>query len=190
MRSLALLAVLRPALALAGTITSGPTPEEQAKAAKAQAAKAEPAKKPPAKKAPPKKKPPEGKAPAAQPEAEDAPPAVPSRPSSAKENFRKANPCPSTGRSSGSCPGYEVEHMNPPACGGADSPGNMQWVQASAARKKGAPECKTRWGRSPEGPALMSLDRSRPGRRAFRRRDSRLGVGARRCNPRPGRGAP
>ena len=152
-RSLALLAVLLPALALAGTITAGPTPEEQARAAKAQAAKAKQPKKPPAKKAPakkppPKKKPPAAKAPAPAPRptpaAEDAPPAAPVRPSSAKDNFRKANPCPSTGRSSGSCPGYEVEHMNPPACGGADSPGNMQWVQASAARKKGAPECKTR----------------------------------------------
>jgi outer membrane biosynthesis protein TonB len=156
-RSLALLAVLLPALALAGTITTGPTPEEQAQAAKAQAAKAKPAKKPPAKKPPPKKKPqatkpPAVKAPATQPapkpalapEPEDGPPAGPARPSSAKENFRKAYPCPSTGRSSGSCPGYEVEHMNPPACGGADSPGNMQWVQASSARKKGAPECKTR----------------------------------------------
>ena len=138
MRSLALLIVLLPALALAGTITTGPTPEEQAQPAKAKQPKKPPAKKPPAKKAP------ATKAPAAQPAAVDAPPAAPVRPSSAKENFRKANPCPSTGRSSGSCPGYEVEHMNPPACGGADSPGNMQWVQASAARKKGAPECKTR----------------------------------------------
>jgi hypothetical protein len=141
-RSLALLTVLLPALALAGTITTGPTPEEQAKAAKAEPAKAKKPKKPPAKKAPPKKattaKPPAAK-PA--PEPEDG---LPAGPSSAKENFRKANPCPSTGRSNGSCPGYEVEHMNPPACGGADSPGNMQWVQASAARKKGAPECKTR----------------------------------------------
>jgi hypothetical protein len=132
-RSLALLAALLPVLALAGTITTGPTPEEQARAAKAQAAKKAPAKKPPPKKAPPKPT----------LEAENIP-AAPARPSSARENFRKANPCPSTGRSSGSCPGYEVEHMNPPACGGADSPGNMQWVQASATRKKGSPECKTR----------------------------------------------
>ncbi len=129
MRSLALLAVLLPSLALAGTITTGPTPEEQAREAKAEAAKAKQPKKAPAKKPPPKK---------------GAPPAPTARPSSAKENFRKANPCPSTGRSSGSCPGYEVEHMNPPACGGADSPGNMQWVPASATRKKGAPGCKTR----------------------------------------------
>jgi outer membrane biosynthesis protein TonB len=153
-RSLALLAVLLPALAFAGTITTGPTPEEQAKAAKTQAAKAQPAKKAPAKKPPPKatkSKTPAAKAPATQPapkpamapEPEDGPPASPARPSSAKENFRKAYPCPSTGRSSGSCPGYDVEHMNPPACGGADSPGNMQWVPASATRKKGAPECKT-----------------------------------------------
>ena len=147
MSSLALLVVLLPALALAGTITTGPTPEEQAQAAKKPAAK----KKPPPKKAT-KSKPPAVKAPATQaapkpapvPAPEDGLPVGPARPSSAKENFRKAYPCPSTGRSSGSCPGYEVEHMNPPACGGADSPGNMQWVQASAARKKGAPECKTR----------------------------------------------
>jgi hypothetical protein len=129
-RSLGALAVLLPALALAGTITTGPTPEEQAQAEKreadARAKQKAPPKKPPAKKAAP------------------PPPATKTSPSaSARDNFRKANPCPSTGRSTGSCPGYEVEHMNPPACGGADSPGNMQWVASSAVRKKGA-ECKTR----------------------------------------------
>ena len=138
-RSLCVLAVLLPALALAGTITTGPTPEEQAEAEKreadARARQKAPSKKPPARKAAGK---PAAKPPAA---AQAAPPRAPS--SSARDNFRKANPCPSTGRSTGSCPGYEVEHMNPPACGGADSPGNMQWVASSAARKKGA-ACKTK----------------------------------------------
>jgi hypothetical protein len=54
----------------------------------------------------------------------------------ARHDFRKSHPCPSTGKSSGSCPGYVIDHVTPLKRGGADSPNNMQWqTQADAKRK-------------------------------------------------------
>lgn len=46
-------------------------------------------------------------------------------------------PCPSTGRTRGVCPGCEVDHVLPLACGGADDPSNMQWLTKEANRAKG-----------------------------------------------------
>jgi hypothetical protein len=43
--------------------------------------------------------------------------------------FRKANPCPSTGKTTGPCPGWVVDHAWPLCAGGADDPSNMQWEQ-------------------------------------------------------------
>lgn len=54
----------------------------------------------------------------------------------AKHEFKKAHPCPSTGRSSGSCPGYVIDHVTPLKRGGADAPSNMQWQTKEAARQK------------------------------------------------------
>jgi hypothetical protein len=48
------------------------------------------------------------------------------RSTAAKNAFKHEHPCPSTGRSSGSCPGYVIYHFNPIECGGADAPFNMQ----------------------------------------------------------------
>jgi len=42
--------------------------------------------------------------------------------------WRETNPCPSTGRTSGRCPGYEVNHKVPLFCGGADAPRNLEWL--------------------------------------------------------------
>ena len=58
------------------------------------------------------------------------------RSASAKAAFKKANPCPATWKTSGSCPGYVVDHIRPLACGGADAPENMQWQTAAAAKEK------------------------------------------------------
>lgn len=58
-----------------------------------------------------------------------------------KASFRKNHPCPSTGRTTGACPGYEVDHVKPLACGGADSAVNMQWLSSKENRAKGAREC-------------------------------------------------
>jgi hypothetical protein len=50
--------------------------------------------------------------------------------------FKKAHPCPSTGKASGSCPGYVIDHVVPLKRGGADTPGNMQWQTEGAAKAK------------------------------------------------------
>jgi len=42
--------------------------------------------------------------------------------------FMAANPCPATGRGSGACPGFEVDHIWAICAGGADHPSNMQWL--------------------------------------------------------------
>jgi hypothetical protein len=54
----------------------------------------------------------------------------------AKRGFRKVNPCPSTGKTSGPCPGYVIDHISPLKKGGADSPNNMQWQTIEAAKEK------------------------------------------------------
>ena len=54
----------------------------------------------------------------------------------AKSDFQKQNPCPSTGKSSGSCPGYVTDHVTPLKRGGADAPNNMQWQTTAAAKQK------------------------------------------------------
>lgn len=54
----------------------------------------------------------------------------------AKDEFKKISPCPSTGESSGACPGYVIDHVKPLKRGGADAPSNMQWQTKAAAKAK------------------------------------------------------
>jgi hypothetical protein len=58
------------------------------------------------------------------------------RSAAAKDSFKRTSPCPSTGRSSGACPGYVIDHVKPLACGGADASSNMQWQTTAAAKLK------------------------------------------------------
>ena len=58
------------------------------------------------------------------------------RSSQAKHDFMKSNPCPSTGGTSGACPGYVVDHVVPLKRGGADNPRNMQWQTLQEAKAK------------------------------------------------------
>ncbi len=58
------------------------------------------------------------------------------RSSSARSAFEHSHPCPSTGKTSGACPGYVVDHVVPLKRGGADAPGNMQWQTVEAAKQK------------------------------------------------------
>jgi len=53
-----------------------------------------------------------------------------------RDVFMRQHPCPSTGRTSGRCPGYVVDHVRALECGGADAPSNMQWQTMSAAKAK------------------------------------------------------
>lgn len=58
------------------------------------------------------------------------------RSSTTRSHFVRANPCPSTGLLSGSCPGYIVDHIVPLKRGGPDTPNNMQWQTEAAAKAK------------------------------------------------------
>ena len=50
--------------------------------------------------------------------------------------FQRGHPCPSTGRTSGACPGYVVDHVTALKRGGADRPSNMQWQTVQDAKAK------------------------------------------------------
>lgn len=54
----------------------------------------------------------------------------------AKSDFKRQHPCPSTGASSGACPGYVIDHVQALKHGGADVPSNMQWQTKEAAKQK------------------------------------------------------
>ena len=54
----------------------------------------------------------------------------------AKTIFKYLHPCPATGRVKGSCTSYIIDHIKPLACGGADTPENMQWQTKEDAKVK------------------------------------------------------
>lgn len=64
----------------------------------------------------------------------------------AKAEFRKIHPCPSTGKTTGACPGWQVDHVIPLASCGCDVVENMQWLKNSVKTCAGA-DCKDRWER-------------------------------------------
>jgi len=54
----------------------------------------------------------------------------------ARRAFVRSHPCPATGKTTGACPGYVVDHVIPLKGGGADAPENMQWQTVAEARAK------------------------------------------------------
>lgn len=75
------------------------------------------------------------------------------RSSAVRAEFRKANPCPSTGKVAGACPGWEVDHRLALVCGGSDRVDNLQWLSVEEHRAKTRAEvklCRTNRVRSPD----------------------------------------
>jgi len=58
------------------------------------------------------------------------------RSTAARRAFQRQHPCPATGKPTGACPGYIVDHIIPLKRGGADSPSNMQWQRVADAKAK------------------------------------------------------
>ena len=54
----------------------------------------------------------------------------------AKAEFQKLHPCPSTGLTSGACPGWIKDHRIALACGGLDKESNLQWQTIADAKAK------------------------------------------------------
>src|SRR5574337_1224987 len=54
----------------------------------------------------------------------------------ARSAFERSHPCPATGKKTGACPGYVIDHIKPLACGGADRPSNMQWQTVAEGKAK------------------------------------------------------
>jgi len=56
--------------------------------------------------------------------------------------FRTTHPCPLTGKKTGACPGYVVDHIIALCVCGKDRPSNMQWQTVAEAKVKDRYECK------------------------------------------------
>ncbi len=57
-----------------------------------------------------------------------------------KAAFARMNPCPVTGLSIPSCPGYVIDYVVPLCAGGSDTPENMQWQKYKASFVKDSEE--------------------------------------------------
>jgi len=55
---------------------------------------------------------------------------------SVTREFQRTHPCPSTGKTSGRCPGYVKDHIKPLCAGGPDRVSNMQWQTVAEAKQK------------------------------------------------------
>lgn len=45
-----------------------------------------------------------------------------------RAEFQRSNPCPSTGKTRGACPGWQVDHITPLCIGGKDVIANLRWI--------------------------------------------------------------
>jgi hypothetical protein len=66
------------------------------------------------------------------------------RSKTARAEFMRSHPCPSTRKTSGRCPGYVVDHVHALECGGPDDPSNMQWQTTADGKAKDKTERQCR----------------------------------------------
>lgn len=66
-----------------------------------------------------------------------------------RAEFQRLNPCPSTGKPRGACPGYHVDHREALVCGGRDELRNLQWLPVAEHREKTRVEVKLCRSRQP-----------------------------------------
>lgn len=59
-----------------------------------------------------------------------------------RAEFMRQHRCPSTGKPSGACPGWQVDHREALICGGRDELANLQWLTIAAHREKTRVEVK------------------------------------------------
>jgi len=60
--------------------------------------------------------------------------------------FKAIHPCPATGKSTGACPGWAIDHVIPLACGGCDAVVNLQWLPDEI-KSASSPTAKDRFER-------------------------------------------
>ena len=60
--------------------------------------------------------------------------------------FRRLYACPATGRHTGPCKGWAIDHVIPLAVGGCDAVRNLQWLPNKIKSCSGT-VCKDRWER-------------------------------------------
>lgn len=79
--------------------------------------------------------------------------AAPERSRTLRAEFQRQNPCPSTGKPRGACPGYQVDHREALICGGKDELPNLQWLRVAEHREKTRVEvklCRSHQPRTPD----------------------------------------
>jgi 5-methylcytosine-specific restriction endonuclease McrA len=64
------------------------------------------------------------------------------RSTAARREFRTSNPCPATGKTTGACAGYQIDHRVPLSKGGTDDPTNMEWLSIEQHEAKTAAESR------------------------------------------------
>lgn len=68
------------------------------------------------------------------------------RRSAVRDAFRRQNPCPSTGLTTGACPGWAIDHVRPLDSCGCDSVNNLQYLPVAIKSAAGTLP-KDRWER-------------------------------------------
>ena len=56
--------------------------------------------------------------------------------------FQQTHPCPSTGRTSGACPGWQRDYVIAVCRGGPDMVANLQWLTEAAHKLKTRGDCR------------------------------------------------